>query len=73
MGTISDSNGNAVVGATYSMLNSAGGMFTFDQTGNILTATSSTPDGIYFVEMGTTATPAQWVPIIVGDGLVAPS
>lgn len=76
-----DQYGNALTGITYTMLNNAGGKFVFGGSGAVNTATGSTPDGLYFVQLqadGTSTTlgaftTSNWIPIIVGNGFVAAS
>jgi hypothetical protein len=83
-----DSQNNEFTGTvTYYMDNSAGGKFVFGAGGAINTATSSTPDGLYFVQAHSSGTGAtlrttatsfittglQWIPIIIGNGFVAAS
>ena len=83
-----DTNNNMFTGTiTYTMVHNGSGLFAFGSGGNIQTAQSNTPDGLYFVQVqatgtgvnngattaSTITTAPQWVPIIVGTGHVAAS
>jgi hypothetical protein len=77
-------NGLTFTGSiTYAIVTNPGNLFSY-VSGQVKTATSSTPDGLYFLQLSATGTgvsngtsqtlnATQWVPIVVGNGFVAAS